>query len=353
MGLPKENMFFLKTDAHLEACLRPLQLFLETAGEPPVPWHHWLDMLKNHVDAVGLSHADDEKLKSALVLSLGKEGEHVLCILGQADSFSECVTLMEKYYSDTTNVMAQRIIFFCRKQHAETLRVQTSPNCSTDIMPESKKSGSRRSSATEAKQPPPYEPNIPEPTTRADFIKHWLPLSLDDKTAQKLLWISEGGMKVARTNEAVCPYPTRPERYEHSPQVLCKEGLLGYRGYWEVDYDGWVVIGVVCESSPRKGSDGPTGIGENNTSWGVGWSGSCYQVWHKGENVDIKLSQTSTMGVYVDQPAGIIKFLAVEGEGVEKEVHLIHTFNENLQEKVFPGFWIGACSFCLLKKKDQ
>lgn len=92
---------------------------------------------------------------------------------------------------------------------------------------------------------PPYEPNVPEPTTRADFLQcmnththmhghtqthtgsditsflssDWVPITLDDRTAQKLLWISEGGAKVARTSEAVCPYPTRPERYDHSPQV--------------------------------------------------------------------------------------------------------------------------------------
>lgn len=51
------------------------------------------------------------------------------------------------------------------------------------------------------------------------LFSDWVPLCLDDKTAQKLLWISEGGAKVARTSDAVCPYPNRPERYEHSPQV--------------------------------------------------------------------------------------------------------------------------------------
>lgn len=134
--------------------------------------------------------------------------------------------------------------------------------------------------------------------------------------------------------------------------MLCKEGLLGHRGYWEVEYDGWVVIGVVSESSPRKMQDGPCGIGENKTSWGAGWSGSCCQIWHNAENVDIQMPLSSTMGVYVDQPAGIIKFLLVEGEA-EKEVRLIHKFKENLQEKVFPGFWVGTNSFCLIRKKDQ
>ena len=51
------------------------------------------------------------------------------------------------------------------------------------------------------------------------ILSDWFQPSLDDKTAQKLLWISEGGSKVARTSDAVCPYPNRPERYDHSPQV--------------------------------------------------------------------------------------------------------------------------------------
>lgn len=136
-------------------------------------------------------------------------------------------------------------------------------------------------------------------------------------------------------------------------QVLCKESLLGHRGYWEVDYDGWVVIGLVCESAPRKGRDGPCGLGENNGSWGAGWAGSCYQVWHNGENADIQMPLSSTMGVYVDQPAGIVKFLAVLGEGAEREVRLIHKFKVNIQEKVYPGFWVGTNSLCLLRKKQQ
>ncbi|XP_015249209.1 PREDICTED: tripartite motif-containing protein 16-like protein [Cyprinodon variegatus] len=225
------------------------------------------------------------------------------------------------------------------------------PNNTNRNMPAPKKGGRKGSSAAEEKLPP-YEPNIPEPTTRADFMKHWFPVSLDDKTAQKLLWISESSSKVARTSDAVCPYPNRPERYEDSPQVLCKEGLIGFRGYWEVDYEGWVVIGVVAESAPRKGQEVSCGLGENKGSWGVGWSGSCYQVWHNSDNIDVQLPCSCTIGVYVDQPAGVIKFLSVEGDS-QKEVRLIHKFKAKLEEKVFPGFWIGTNSFCLIRKKDQ
>ncbi|XP_031683742.1 tripartite motif-containing protein 16-like isoform X2 [Oncorhynchus kisutch] len=202
-----------------------------------------------------------------------------------------------------------------------------------------------------AEVPPVYEPNIHDPTTRADLMKYWIPLSLDDKTAQKLLWISESNLKVSRMSEEVCPYPMRPERYEHSPQVLCKEGLLGQRGYWEVDYGGWVVIGAVYESMGRK--EGQCGLGENESSWGAGWAGSCYQVWHNGENVEVGLPLCNTMSIYLDQPAGIIKFFIVEGEEeAEKAVRLIHKFKTNLKEKILPCFWVGSKSFCWIRKKE-
>ena len=48
----------------------------------------------------------------------------------------------------------------------------------------------------------------------------WFNLSLDDKTANKMLWISNTGSKVTRRTQEVCPCLDRPERYELSPQVL-------------------------------------------------------------------------------------------------------------------------------------
>lgn len=47
----------------------------------------------------------------------------------------------------------------------------------------------------------------------------WINLSLDDKTANKMLWISDHGSRVCRRTEEVCPVLDRPERYEYSPQV--------------------------------------------------------------------------------------------------------------------------------------
>lgn len=57
-------------------------------------------------------------------------------------------------------------------------------------------------------------------------VSDWFNLTLDDKTANKMLWITEGGAKVARMTDSVtCPVLDRPERYEYVPQVRSKHTL--------------------------------------------------------------------------------------------------------------------------------
>lgn len=143
-------------------------------------------------------------------------------------------------------------------------------------------------------------------------------------------------------------------------KVLCKEGILGSRGYWEMEYSGWVVIGVAYEGAGRRTKDGPCGLGENEESWGLGWSGSSYHAWHNSRITQIvELPRCSTIGVYVDQPVGVIDFYAVEDviEGGErngkKEVKLLKQFKSSLKEKMMPGLWVGTNSDCVIKKKEE
>ncbi|XP_071319551.1 tripartite motif-containing protein 16-like protein [Trachinotus anak] len=233
----------------------------------------------------------------------------------------------------------------------------TRPN-SAIILSETSKPGkkvkSNKNEKTNTEKVSVYVPGTPEPTNRAEFMKYWMNLTLDDKTANKMLWISDSGSKVCRRTEEICPVLDRPERYEYSPQVVCKEGLWNMRAYWEVEYSGWVVIGATYEGAGRRANTGPSGLGENEESWGLCWSGTCYQIWFNGVSKDINdVPYCSRIGVYIDQPAGIINFYTVTGEGAEKEVKPLHKVKTTIEKKILPGFWMGIQSSCTILRKTE
>ncbi|XP_072312414.1 tripartite motif-containing protein 16-like protein [Eucyclogobius newberryi] len=201
---------------------------------------------------------------------------------------------------------------------------------------------------------PVYDPNAREPICRADLTQYWISLTFDDKTANKMLWVSDGGSKVCRRTKEMCPVLDRPERYDCSPQVLCKEGIWNMRAYWEVEYSGWVLVAATYEGAARRAESGPIGLGENEESWGLCWSGSCYEVWFNSENKQIKnVPFCPILGVYIDQPAGVICFYMVSGEGDDKEATLLYRFQTPIEKKILPGFWMGVQSTCTLLKKPQ
>ncbi|KAF7661180.1 hypothetical protein LDENG_00267210 [Lucifuga dentata] len=107
-------------------------------------------------------------------------------------------------------------------------------------------------------------------------------------------------------------------------------------------------------------SNGSCGLGENEESWALGWSGSSYHAWHKGQSMEIsEVPKCSILGVYLDQPAGILNFYAVEEvkEGEEstgrKEVKLLQQVMSSFKEKLMPGFWVGTQSHCSIVKKEE
>ncbi|KAI4807678.1 hypothetical protein KUCAC02_027469 [Chaenocephalus aceratus] len=101
-------------------------------------------------------------------------------------------------------------------------------------------------------------------------------------------------------------------------------------------------------------------LGENEESWGLGWSGSSYNTWHNGSFVEIlDIPKYTTIGVYLDQPAGVLNFYGVdevkEGEENtgEKEVYILQQIRSPFEQKMIPGFWVGPQSHCSIKKKEE
>lgn len=103
------------------------------------------------------------------------------------------------------------------------------------------------------------------------FLLDWKTLCLDDKTANKMLWISDGGSKVCRRTEEVCPVLDRPERYEYSPQV---RPTYGYLFTWQILKKTHHFSLLVCFPFPQRwcakrwfGTWGLTGRWSSQVGW--------------------------------------------------------------------------------------
>ncbi|KAG5836423.1 hypothetical protein ANANG_G00254550, partial [Anguilla anguilla] len=76
-----------------------------------------------------------------------------------------------------------------------------------------------------------------ENRTKPGPRKYGCQLTLDPNTAHRELSLSEGNRKVTHTRWSEQPYPDHPERFEHVPQVVCRECVCE-RCYWEAECSG-------------------------------------------------------------------------------------------------------------------
>ncbi|CAM4417427.1 unnamed protein product [Leuciscus chuanchicus] len=74
------------------------------------------------------------------------------------------------------------------------------------------------------------------PKTRNDFLQYSHQLTLDLNTVHKRLSLSERN-RVITVIDTEQPYPDHPDRFDHYPQVLCRESVCG-RCYWEIEWSG-------------------------------------------------------------------------------------------------------------------
>ncbi|XP_017539338.1 tripartite motif-containing protein 16-like [Pygocentrus nattereri] len=178
----------------------------------------------------------------------------------------------------------------------------------------------------------------PEPQNREDFLEYFCQLTLDPKTANNHLHLSEGNT-VVTYNDSVQSYPDHPERFDEWRQVMCLESVRG-RSYWEAECGGTggVDIAVTYKSISRKGKGNECLFGWNNQSWRLLCSSSANKFRHNNQDTDIPKG-SSRIGVYVDHRAGTLSFYSVSDT-----MTLLHRVQTTFAQPLYAGFGFGLGS---------
>ncbi|XP_064176508.1 uncharacterized protein LOC135247154 [Anguilla rostrata] len=194
-----------------------------------------------------------------------------------------------------------------------------------------------------------------ENRTKPGPRKYGCQLTLDPNTAHRELSLSEGNRKVTHTPGSEQPYPDHPERFEHVPQVVCRESVCE-RCYWEAEcsgperwWEGLVSIAVTDKGISRKGEGSDCRFGENRNSWSLECIFSyfdkfsysdelSYSVCHNNNKTRLPVpspyrragecdddADVYRVGVCVDCPAGTLSFYSVSDSDTLTLLHRFHT----------------------------
>ncbi|XP_067248632.1 tripartite motif-containing protein 16-like [Chanodichthys erythropterus] len=173
------------------------------------------------------------------------------------------------------------------------------------------------------------------PRTRNDFLQYSHQLTLDLKTVNKRLHLSERNRVITGT-DTVQSYPDHPDRFDYYKQVLCRESVSDRRCYWEIEWRGeYVFISVSYKSISRKGRGNECEFGRNDQSWSLYCTPDSYSFIHNNTETDLTVVFISRrVGVYVDHSAGTLSFYSVSGD----TMNLIHTVQTTFTQPLSPGF---------------
>ncbi|KAG1926552.1 stonustoxin subunit beta-like isoform X2 [Pimephales promelas] len=197
----------------------------------------------------------------------------------------------------------------------------------------------------------PIKSSATVPKTRSEFLQYSQQFTLDPNTVNKRLRLSEDNRVITNINinpDTDQPYPDHPDRFDHYPQVLCRESVCG-RCYWEIEWRGMVWISVSYKSISRKGEGKECVFGCNDQSWSLLCTPDRCTLCHN--NIETKLpvkSISSRTGVYVDPSAGTLSFYSVDRD----TMILIHTVQTTFTQPLYPGFWVWFGSVKLLLNEN-
>ncbi|XP_028671029.2 tripartite motif-containing protein 16-like [Erpetoichthys calabaricus] len=187
----------------------------------------------------------------------------------------------------------------------------------------------------------------PAPNIREDFLPYSCQLTLDGKTANKVLAVSEEKSMVTWRK-----YPPRRSHGRKKPsivkhQIMCGERLAGTRCYWEVEWSGEVDIGVVYKGVATKAKPH---FGDDDRSWCLNCSSrlySCFSARHNNVETIITADRCPKIGVYLDYAAGYLSFYSVSNT-----MSLLHQFKATFPKPLCPVFALlygSAVNICQLK----
>ncbi|KAL7884144.1 hypothetical protein AOLI_G00069140 [Acnodon oligacanthus] len=173
------------------------------------------------------------------------------------------------------------------------------------------------------------------PKTREDFLKYSCQITLDTKTANRKLALSERNRKMTVMHQTQ-NYPDHPERFDSMQQVLCRESLSRC-SYWEVEIVmGNFNIAVSYKDISRKGEGNDSKFGCNAQSWSLNCFGSSFSFKHNNEQTELSVnSSSSRIGVYVDHSAGILSFYSISDT-----MTLLHRVHTTFTQPLYPGFGV-------------
>ncbi|XP_020789290.2 tripartite motif-containing protein 16-like protein [Boleophthalmus pectinirostris] len=181
----------------------------------------------------------------------------------------------------------------------------------------------------------------PEPRCREDFLRYARDITLNPDTADPHLALSFGNRRAKFVFDKQRPTDD-PDRFSVY-QVLSREALTG-RCYWELEWDGMVLIAAAYRDTQRDCE-----FGDNGNSWALDCQSKSYSFWFNKVRTEISCPVRSRrIGVYLDHNAGILSFYCVQGQTM-KLLHRVQTqFTQPLYAGVLVGF-VSTAHFLKLK----
>ncbi|XP_063740964.1 tripartite motif-containing protein 16-like [Eleginops maclovinus] len=159
----------------------------------------------------------------------------------------------------------------------------------------------------------------PQPQTRADFLKYSRKITLDQNTATERMSLSVGNRK--GTFHLGQSFSSHTDRLLMRSQVLSRESLPG-RCYWEVEKG---VGGVAVAVAYKDDNTVKEKFGDSDKSWALGFYKGHYDFRHNNIATPVPGPQSSRVGVYLDQSAGILSFYSVSEETMMTLLHRVKT----------------------------